>query len=156
MGRLILSLDTATLIELARGRSRLVRDRYRDSVRVGAEFALSAVVLHELVSGVATSRDPKRERQKLEEILIGLPIVDLTETDVEVTGALAGRLRRAGRAIGDLDTLIAGQALARGWTVVTGNVRHFGRVEGLPLIDWSAGPDPLSADMIALRVGQPG
>jgi len=33
--------------------------------------------------------------------------------------------------------LIAGQALARNWTVVTANTREFNRVEGLNVIDWT-------------------
>ena len=53
-----------------------------------------------------------------------------------------------------LDTLIAGQALARGWTVVTRNVRHFGRVEGLPLIDWGVSPELLTPAEIAARVDE--
>ena len=65
---------------------------------------------------------------------------------------MAGELRRLGRSIGDIDTLVAGQALARGWTVVTGNVSHFGRVEGLSLIDWGVSSDILSTGEVARRV----
>jgi tRNA(fMet)-specific endonuclease VapC len=39
--------------------------------------------------------------------------------------------------IGPFDTLIAGQALARGMTLVTANMREFSRVEGLRLEDWT-------------------
>ena len=147
-----LCLDSATLIDLIRGQSPKVRDYYRAAVQSGLEFAVPAVVMHELFSGIATSRNPSVERERMEETLIGLPVLDLTADDVETTGKVAGNLRACGRSIGDIDTLIAGQALARGWTVVTRNVRHFGRVEGLLLIDWSVGPDPLSGEMIASRV----
>lgn len=147
-----LCLDTATLIDLIRGRSPNVRDNYRAAVQSGLEFAVPAVVMHELFAGMATSRNPAIERNRMEETLIGLPVVVLTADDVETTGSVAGDLRVGGRPIGDIDTLIAGQALARGWTVVTRNVRHFGRVEGLPLIDWSVGPEPLSAEAIAERL----
>ncbi len=147
-----LCLDSATLIDLIRGQSPKVRDNYRVAVQSGLEFAVPAVVMHELFSGIATSRNPSVERERMEEALIGLPVLDLKADDVETTGKVAGDLRACGRSIGDIDTLIAGQALARGWTVVTRNVRHFGRVEGLPLIDWSIGPDPLSGEMIASRV----
>jgi tRNA(fMet)-specific endonuclease VapC len=41
--------------------------------------------------------------------------------------------------IGPYDTLIAGQALARGYTLVTANYREFSRVEGLLWEDWSQG-----------------
>lgn len=37
---------------------------------------------------------------------------------------------------GPLDTLIAGQALARGFTVVTRNVRELSRVTGLAFENW--------------------
>ncbi|MFY7977514.1 MAG: PIN domain-containing protein, partial [Brevundimonas sp.] len=124
-----LCFDTSTVIDLIRGRLPDVRLHYRASVQSGVEVVVSAVVLHELVSGIATSRDPAVERRRMELTLVGLPVLDLTADDVETTGRVAGALRACGRSIGDLDTLIAGQALARGWTVVTRNVRHFGRVE---------------------------
>ena len=44
--------------------------------------------------------------------------------------------------IGFYDVLIAGQALARGWTVVTANVREFSKASGLKVIDWTATANP--------------
>lgn len=149
-----LCLDTSTVIDLIRGRLPDVRLHYRVSVQSGAEVVVSAVVLHELVSGIATSRDPAVERRRMEQTLVGLPVLDLTVDDVETTGRVAGDLRACGRSIGDLDTLIAGQALARGWTVVTRNVRHFGRVEGLPLIDWGVSLKLLTPAEIAARLDE--
>ena len=48
--------------------------------------------------------------------------------------------------------LIAGQALARGWTVVTHDIAHFGRVQGLPLIDWRVSDRPFAYMDILARV----
>tara|TARA_R110000787_G_scaffold260983_1_gene366298 strand:+ start:436 stop:897 length:462 start_codon:yes stop_codon:yes gene_type:complete len=149
---LILCLDSATLVDLIRGRSPDVRENYRVAVQSGLEFVVPAVVMHELFSGMMASRNPAIERKRMDETLVGLPVIDLTAGDVETTGRVASDLRARGRSIGDIDTLIAGQALARGWTVVTRNVRHFGRVEGLPLVDWATGPGLLSAQTIAARV----
>lgn len=151
---LILSLDSNTLVDLVRGGSPSVRTCYQQAVASGVEMMIPAVVWHELVLGVALSQNPDAQRKRMSETLVGLPVVDLSADDVEATGLLAAQLRRSGRPIGDLDTLIAGQALARGWTVVTRNIRHFGRVEGLPLIDWSVGPAPLSPQPIAARVSE--
>ena len=81
-----------------------------------------------------------------------MEIADFTAEDAAASGRLGADLRVSGSPIGDIDTLIAGQALARGWTVVTRNIRHFGRVPGLKLIDWSMGPDVLSNEEIAARV----
>jgi tRNA(fMet)-specific endonuclease VapC len=41
-----------------------------------------------------------------------------------------------GSAIGTYDVLIAGQALNRKLTLVTANVKEFGRVKGLDWEDW--------------------
>ena len=82
-------------------------------------------------------------------------IVEFDADDARIAGGVRARLQRSGRPIGPIDALIAGHALARGWTVVTRNVRHFGRVEGLPLIDWVIGPDPLSHTVITARLGEP-
>ena len=53
---------------------------------------------------------------------------------------MAARVRAAleesGEAIGPLDTLIAGTALAARATLVTHNTREFRRVPGLRIEDW--------------------
>jgi tRNA(fMet)-specific endonuclease VapC len=46
-------------------------------------------------------------------------------------------LRARGQPIGEVDTLIAGIALARGVAVVSRNVAHFCRVTGLVVLDWT-------------------
>jgi tRNA(fMet)-specific endonuclease VapC len=46
------------------------------------------------------------------------------------------RLERAGTPIGPLDTLIASQAVARKFTLVTNNEREFRRVAGLSIENW--------------------
>jgi tRNA(fMet)-specific endonuclease VapC len=47
------------------------------------------------------------------------------------------QLADAGRPIGPFDVLIAGQALARGLTLVTNNTDELARVAGLVVEDWS-------------------
>lgn len=149
---MILSLDTAVMIDIMRRRSSLTRNSLHQAVSLGAKPVVSAAVMHELIVGSWMNPNPVIERARIEEALLGIDVVELTADDAEVTGRVGGLLRRSGRPIGDLDTLIAGQALARQWTVVTGNIRHFGRVEGLALIDWSIRPEPLSPAEIAERV----
>ena len=46
-------------------------------------------------------------------------------------------LRARGQPIGEVDTMIAGIALAQGLAVVSHNVSHFGRVTGLVVLDWT-------------------
>jgi tRNA(fMet)-specific endonuclease VapC len=47
-------------------------------------------------------------------------------------------LERQGTPVGDADLRIAAIGLARGLTLITGNVRHFERVPGLAVENWLA------------------
>jgi tRNA(fMet)-specific endonuclease VapC len=46
-------------------------------------------------------------------------------------------LRAKGTPADDIDLLIAGIALANNLILVTHNVKHFDRIEGLEVTDWS-------------------
>ena len=99
---------------------------------------LSSVVLHELWFGVAKSQHIDRNAAILTEFIQGAyPILDFTNGDAEAAGQIWAALKIAGTPIGAYDTLIAGQALARGLTLVTANTREFSRVDGLKLTDWT-------------------
>ena len=55
-------------------------------------------------------------------------------------GSLHAHLQAQGTPIGLLDTVIAAHALALSATVVTKNVREFGRVPGLTVENWLDSP----------------
>jgi len=148
-----LSLDTSVLIDLLRRRDANVIKGFSESVLSGRPLIVSAVVFHELESGLIAGRWSERRRVQMATLLAQCSAADFSVDDGRASGRLRADLRDLGTPIGEIDTLIAGQALARGWTVVTSNLKHFGRVDGLPLIDWSVGTDVLSIEAIASRVG---
>ena len=53
-----------------------------------------------------------------------------------VTGDLTAQLRRSGRSLDWADLFIAATALVHGLVVVTRNVRHFDRIDGLVIENW--------------------
>lgn len=68
----------------------------------------------------------------------GIEVVPFASDDARAAGVVRANLEARGLQIGPYDLLIAAQALARGAIVVTANVREFGRVDGLPVEDWTA------------------
>jgi tRNA(fMet)-specific endonuclease VapC len=101
------------------------------------DVATSTIVLSELV-GRAHRGAPERLKRNLERIAaLRVPILEFGSADAAEAGRIDAALKKAGRPIGPLDVLIAGQALARGLTVVTNSTREFARVEGLRVVDWS-------------------
>lgn len=149
---MILSLDTSVWIDLMRRREPGVIAGFSEAALAQAPMVVSTLVLHELETGLAAGRSSERRRVQLATLLAQTSFIDFSTDDSRSSGALRARLRAAGTPVGEIDTLIAGQALARGWTVVTRNVKHFGRVEGLSLIDWGESPDPLTPERIAVRI----
>lgn len=132
-----IALDTNVFIDLMRGRQPLARRRYAEALLGGREFVTSLIVFHELHFGVAAASNGAAEAEAVAAVLRGVPVAALTEDDMIRAAEVRARLKRLGRPIGGYDALIAGQAHARGWTLVTSNVREFDRIEGLAVENWS-------------------
>lgn len=132
-----LALDTNVFVDLIRGRKPVVRQRRDRAILAGEILVTSLIVYHELQFGVALSRDPVAEGLNVAEVLDEVVVEPLNEADVLAAAGIRARLRPHGGSIGPYDVLIAGQALARGWTLVTSNLAEFSRVEGLEIQDWS-------------------
>ena len=98
-------------------------------------LALSGIVLHELYYGAFNSRQVDRNLREID--ALGIPILPFDRHDASAAGEIRAILRRTGTPIGPYDVLIAGQALARGMTVVTANIGEFSRVEGLATENWT-------------------
>jgi tRNA(fMet)-specific endonuclease VapC len=136
-----LSLDTNVIVELIRGKRFEVRRRFHEAQKADETLVASLIVMHELYFGAARHPDPPRERANLGRIVADLDIWPFEDADMEAAATIRVDLQRRGFAIGPYDLLIAGQALARGWTVVTANRREFERIAGLNVIDWTAPAD---------------
>jgi len=131
-------LDTGSVVVLLHGRPPTVEERVRREKAAGAVLAISTVVLFEPWDGVARSRRPDYNADRLRDFLAGgIEVLPLTEEDAIAAADARAALAAAGTPIGPYDVLIAGQALRRGVILVTTNVGGFSRVEGLRWEDWS-------------------
>ncbi len=96
--------------------------------------ALSVVTLAELYEGVYYSRDPEKNETALNTILSKLPVMGVERDICQCFGRERGKLRKAGKMIGDFDLLIAATCLCHNLTLLTNNVSHFEHIEGLRLL----------------------
>ena len=126
-------LDTNALVDVLRAPGSAVEARLRECDP--QDVGLSAVVLHELYDGAHRSDRTEHNTALIDEV--ALPVVDLTREDAREAGRVRAHLARAGQPIRPFDVLIAGQALARGLTLVTHNTDEFARVPGLTVEDWT-------------------
>ena len=128
-------LDTNAVIALMARRSDALLQRIEASEP--GSLAVSAVVAHELYYGAYRSRKVAFNLETLRLLFSGLAVLDLDREDARVAGGIRADLARLGSPIGPYDVLIAGQAKARGLTLVTSNTGELARVSGLRIEDWS-------------------
>ena len=100
------------------------------------DCSISVVVLGELERGVVRSRRRAFNRQRLNEFLAAVAIIDLDAAAARRYAALRTYLEARGQSVGPNDFWIAAHALARGATLVTNNLAEFRRVPGLSAETW--------------------
>ena len=126
-------LDTNVLVGILRGDRKLAL-KFRESA---GDLAIPAIVLGELLYGVEKSSNPARNRISVTELLEALPVMHTTDEIMVLYGKLKALLARQGEIVEDADLLIAATVHFYDATLVTANIRHFSRFEGLKIEDWS-------------------
>jgi tRNA(fMet)-specific endonuclease VapC len=127
------ALDTNIVIALLKTRASPLAERIRS--RSVEEIAVSSIVMFELYFGAFNSARTAENVSKL--AAARFQVLPFEQEDAKHAGEIRAVLRQKGTPIGAFDLLIAGQARARGLTLVTANVREFHRVPGLQVEDWS-------------------
>lgn len=126
-------LDTNIVSDLVRNPQGRVAEKIR---KVGeAQVYTSIIVAAELRYG-ATKKGSPRLTAQLEAVLGALQILPFDAPADSAYGLIRARLEKAGQLIGGNDLLIAAQAIAFGYTIVTDNQREFARVPGLARENW--------------------
>jgi predicted nucleic acid-binding protein len=103
--------------------------RVRQALRSGL-LAVSAVTAYELYFGEPDG--PGKEA--LDQLIDAIFVAPLTREASALAGERGAALAASGMRLATPDLLIAGTALLAGAPLITRNVRHFGRVDGLLLL----------------------
>jgi len=127
------ALDTNTVIYFFKNQGQVAPNLL---AKAPSEIAIPAIVLFELETGIAKSRDPKKRQQQLAHLLQFTRILPFNAQVAKTTANLRARLETTGQPIGPMDTLIAGTALHHQATLVTHNTNEFSRIPNLELEDW--------------------
>lgn len=101
---------------------------------------ISEITIAELKYGVANTDDPKKRlnNAKLVDVFQEnanvLPIISILDT----CASEKVRLKKLGMPIDDFDLLIGATAIANNLVMVTNNVKHLGRLDGIEIEDWTS------------------
>lgn len=138
-------VDTTVFVDLDRtggqrpgnDSGRLIGDRLAQCLGSDEEAAIAAITASELLHGVYRASAEQRARREafVETILAVVPVVDFDLLAARAHARLWAGLVMAGKDIGAHDRLVAATAISIGWRVATANLRHFGQIPGLDVIE---------------------
>ena len=126
-------LDTDTVIYILKGdpvAEANLKKHIHDSIKMGT------ITLMELYYGAYKSQKVTSNIAKIKNLENVLEIIPVGEEVAEIFGREKVRLEKEGAPLDDFDLVVGCCALAHNLTLVTNNVRHFKRIEGLQVTNW--------------------
>lgn len=133
---MIYTLDTNAVAAILRDDQNFI-ERITSAVSRGDEVTLNAMTYFETKRGLFLPTF-KKKLETFTNFADRFGALQLDITALDVSTRLYQDLRRKGTPLEDADILIAGVAIANDATLVTRNLKHFERVEGLRLESWEA------------------
>lgn len=125
-------LDTCVCISMFRNEGN-VRDTLR---RIGTKNCyISEITVAELYFGLAKAEDKKRKLEDIREVQKLFRVIPAYSSFKEY-GEIRHSLEHSGHRIDQFDLLIAATALHQQMTLVTSNLKHFERIQGIEIENW--------------------
>jgi len=127
-------LDTDTVIYALKGHSAVVKNL---DIHRYAPMRICVVTMMELYYGAHKSQQVAANLAKVRAVENGFDIIAVNDIVSETFGMLKAKMETKGQPLDDFDLVIGACALAHNLTLVTNNVKHFQRIEGLRLENWA-------------------
>lgn len=127
-------LDTDIIIYSLKGNTNVLRNlgRFKD-----APMSICVITLMELYYGAHKSQRVSANLAKVNAIEEAFDVLPVGAEISETLGLLKAQLEVGGRRVDDFDLAIAACAMTRNLTLVTNNTKHFERIKGLRLTNWT-------------------
>jgi tRNA(fMet)-specific endonuclease VapC len=100
------------------------------------KIVISEITLAELKFGIENGENPERNRKILSDFLSGVSILPIFHS-LDLYAKEKARLRKLGTPIDDFDLLIGVTSVQHNLIMVTNNAKHFERISGIVLEDWT-------------------
>ena len=125
-------LDTDTFSEILRARDVTIRSNADKYLSIFGHFTFSVVTVAELIDGFRRQQLDSHIQKLLAELEGEFhEIIPLHLDAAKLAGYIFGDLHRSGRPIGRADPFIAAIAIQANTPLVTGNTKHFERIQAL-------------------------
>ena len=128
-------LDTNIVIYCLKGYE-VVNENLRS--HLNDPINISVVTLMELYYGAYKSQKVESNLAKIKTLENSIEVIPLGKEVVEIFGIYKAKLERSGTPLDDFDLILAACAMTNNLVLVTNNTKHFKRIEGLKITDWTS------------------
>ncbi|MFW5700728.1 MAG: type II toxin-antitoxin system VapC family toxin [Cyclobacteriaceae bacterium] len=125
-------LDTDVCIELLRGNKKVIQKRKEEDDSI----AISFMTLAELFYGAEKSSNPIKNRILVEEFVLTVSIIQSDYSIMRKYAELKANLETKGVPLTDADLFIAATTLTKCNKMITGNIKHYNRIDELRIENW--------------------
>ncbi len=128
-------LDTTFFVDVLRGDvgDNPTAEEYIGDMDAAGTGKISSVSVMELWEGIHLADATATERTQVEELIEGIYELPFDRDVAMLAGELSAALVSRGEPIGDSDVMIGATALVHDEPVLTRNVEHFERIDGLDI-----------------------
>lgn len=127
-------LDTDFLIAILRGKN-AVKSKM-EALDIEGGNATTTINAFELFYGAYKSTNRTRNLREVFKLLDRLVVLDFTLEASEVAGEITAQLETEGEMLDFRDIMIASIVKCNRMTIITRNINHFKRIEGLQIEKW--------------------
>ncbi len=128
-------LDTDMCSYIIKERPESVRQRFQKLAM--EQLYVSVVTYAELIYGVERSSSKRVNRPIVEDFVRHLDVMDWDTGAADQYGMIRTELEVAGTPIGAMDMMIAAHAKSIKAVLVTNNQKHFTKIKGLKIDNWT-------------------
>jgi len=126
-------LDTNILIYFFKGIGKVEENLMSKAPK---DIGMPAIVLFEIEVGIGKSKSQHKRIKQLNDLISVISVLPFGMKEARSAAQIRVQLEKQGIPIGPMDILIGGTALAHQATLVTHNIKEFGRIKKLQLEDW--------------------
>ena len=127
-------LDTDTIIYSLKGHENIEENLKR---HLHDSLSICVITLMELYYGAYKSQKVESNLAKIRALENTFDIIPVGQESIQIFGLVKSKLEKKGTALDDFDLILASVALTHNLILVTNNIKHFRRIEGLKLANRS-------------------
>ncbi len=128
-------LDTDTVSYFFRNQPNVV-SKLDEYLREFGFIHISVVTYYEVLNGLYY-KDAQKQLARFEQFINLNEVIPFNQNIAQKAAKIYSILRQNGQIIGHNDVLIAATAIVNDIVLITNNVNHFGRIDGLEMDNWA-------------------